>query len=145
MAKEETRNYSSLIKANKTQAIFDYKECIFEKVFVETPVDTDGDGKLDLIAVYIRRPKETLEGLKIPAIYVANPYMMTCNEDWYVPHNVDKDVVVYEQQNISREDIIYDFKRKNNVKPKYVRETKGYVETAPTEEIPLECITDWYS
>lgn len=145
MAKEETRNYSNLIKANKTQAIFDYKECIFEKVFVETPVDTDGDGKLDLIAVYIRRPKETLEGLKIPAIYVANPYMMTCNEDWYVPHNVDKDVVAYEQQNISREDIIYDFKRKNNVKPKYVRETKGYVETAPTEEIPLECITDWYS
>ena len=43
-----------LIKDNKTQPIFDYKECIFEKVYVETPVDTDGDGKLDLIAVYIR-------------------------------------------------------------------------------------------
>ena len=28
-------------------------ECIFEKVYIETPVDTDGDGKLDLIAAYI--------------------------------------------------------------------------------------------
>ena len=28
-------------------------ECIFEKVFIETPVDTDGDGMADLVAAYI--------------------------------------------------------------------------------------------
>ena len=31
-------------------------ETIFEKVYVETPVDTDEDGQYDLIAVYIKRP-----------------------------------------------------------------------------------------
>lgn len=34
------------------------KPYIIEKVYVETPVDTDGDGKKDLIAVYLRLPKE---------------------------------------------------------------------------------------
>ena len=134
-----------LIKDNKTQPIFDYKECIFEKVYVETPVDTDGDGKLDLIAVYIRRPKETLHGVKVPAIYVANPYMMECNEDWYVLHNVDKDLKIFEQQHISKEDVTYNFKNKKEVKVLEERKTLGYAATSPTEEIPLDCITDWYS
>ncbi|MEG0306442.1 MAG: Xaa-Pro dipeptidyl-peptidase [Clostridium sp.] len=136
---------SILIEDNKTQPIFDYKECIFEKVFVETPVDTDGDGKLDLIAMYIRRPKETLAGMRIPAIYVANPYMMTCNEDWYVPHNVDKDLEVFKQQNISREDVTYDFESKKVVRESNIRKTAGYASTSPTEEIPLDCVSDWYS
>ena len=45
-----------VLKDGLTQPVFDYKRCLFEKVYVETPVDTDGDGRLDLIAVYIRRP-----------------------------------------------------------------------------------------
>lgn len=40
------------------------KPYIIEKVYVETPVDTDGDGKKDLIAVYLRLPKEVEEGKK---------------------------------------------------------------------------------
>ena len=135
-----------LIKDNKTQPIFDYKECVFEKVFVETPVDTDGDGKLDLIAVYIRRPKETLKNdVKVPAIYVANPYMMTCNEDWYIPHNVDEDVAIIEQQNILKEDIEYSVDDKRVNQNITERITRGYAKTSPTEEIPLDCISDWYS
>lgn len=134
-----------LIKDNKTQPIFDYKECIFEKVFVETPVDTDGDGKLDLIAVYIRRPKETLHGLKVPAIYVANPYMMTCNEDWYVPHDVDKDIMIFNQQDILKEDVAYNFDDRKTKKNTINRVTNGYAETSFTEEILLDCISDWYS
>ena len=47
-----------VLKDGLTQPVFDYKRCLFEKVYVETPVDTDGDGRLDLIAVYIRRPLE---------------------------------------------------------------------------------------
>ena len=41
-----------VLKDGLTQPVFDYKRCLFEKVYVETPVDTDGDGRLDLIAVY---------------------------------------------------------------------------------------------
>lgn len=141
----KSKNKGILITNNKTQPIFNYKECIFEKVFVETPVDTDGDGKLDLIAVYIRRPKETLSGLKVPAIYVANPYMMECNEDWYIPHNVDKDLEIFKQQNISKKDVTFNFEVMREVKVTEVRKTGGYASTSPTEEIPLDCISDWYS
>lgn len=42
------------------------KPYIIEKVYVETPVDTNGDGKKDLIAVYLRLPKEVEEGKKVP-------------------------------------------------------------------------------
>ena len=36
-----------VLKDGLTQPVFDYKRCLFEKVYVETPVDTDGDGRLD--------------------------------------------------------------------------------------------------
>ena len=85
------------------------KPYIIEKVYVETPVDTDGDGKKDLIAVYLRLPKEVEEGKKVPAIYVANPYMLTCNEDWYVPYNVDCEVKAFPAQDIKEEDICFDY------------------------------------
>ena len=62
-----------VLKDGLTQPVFDYKRCLFEKVYVETPVDTDGDGRLDLIAVYIRRPLETTQGMRVPAIYVPTP------------------------------------------------------------------------
>ena len=130
---------------NKTQPIFDYSEFIFEKVYVETPLDTDNDGKLDLIAVYIKRPKETLNEFKVPAIYVANPYMMTCNEEWYIPHNVNRDIEIYNNQNITEDDIRYDFNKDviaQNITP---RDTKGYAKTAITKEVPLDCIASWYS
>lgn len=132
-----------LVFDGKTQPIFDYKECLFEKVFVETPLDTDEDGKRDLIAVYIRRPKETLLGMKVPAIYVANPYMMTCIEETYenMP-DVNKNLNIFEEQNIKEEDISY--KGKVRVIPPE-RETKGIATVSKTEEIPLDCITDWYN
>ena len=93
------------------------KEILFERVYVETPVDTDGDGRYDLIAVYIRRPVSTLHGEKVPAIYVANPYMLSCNENWYAPHNVNQEVKVYPAQNIAEEDIRYDFSKEPTVRP----------------------------
>jgi X-Pro dipeptidyl-peptidase len=62
-----------------------------------------------LIAVLITRPKETLEGLKVPAIYVASPYVRECNEDWYIPHNVEVPLIAYETQNIKEEDVLFDF------------------------------------
>ena len=85
------------------------KPYITERVYVETPVDTDGDGKKDLVAVYLRLPRNRREGERIPAIYIANPYLMTCNEDWYVLHDVDGEVQVFPEQDIREEDVRFDF------------------------------------
>ena len=70
-------------------------EALFERVFVETTVDTDQDGQYDLIAVYIKRPK--LDE-KVPAVFVANPYMLHCNEDWYDLYDVNTDIQAYPAQ-----------------------------------------------
>lgn len=119
--------------------------CILEKVYVETPVDTDGDGKLDLIAVYIRRPETTMQGTRVPAIYVANPYMMGCNEDWYVPHDVNREVKVYPNQDIREEDIKFNFSEVRAVRPSQVRTTVGFADHAMTNQEPeLECISEVY-
>lgn len=77
-----------------TSPTYDYRACITERVWVETPVDTDGDGLADLIAVYVRRPRETADGLVVPAIYVADPYMMGCDDDGYTPHDTDVELTV---------------------------------------------------
>ncbi|MGN0712002.1 MAG: Xaa-Pro dipeptidyl-peptidase [Anaerovoracaceae bacterium] len=122
-------------------------KCIFERVYVETPVDTDGDGKADLIEVYVRRPEYTPEGEKVPAVFVANPYMMTCNEDWYVPHDVNKEIKVYPQQHIKEEDIRFDFDNEPVYEIKELRETKGYAEKAEIDDgimKNLDCISDLY-
>lgn len=134
---------SILVFNGKTQPIFDYSQCIFEKVYVEVPLDTDFDGKRDLIAVYIRRPKETLQGMKIPAIYVANPYMMGCNEEVYEKsmHNVDKDLFFYENNTIGYIDIKYE-PTKMEIPPE--RESMGTVIKSEIEEIELEVISAWY-
>lgn len=119
---------------------------LFERVYVETPVDTDGDGKYDLIAVYIRRPASTLRGEKVPAIYVANPYMLSCNEDWYIPHDVNREVQVYPAQNITEEEIRYDFSQEPVYQAAEPRETRGYAETSVWEEdVELEGINPVYS
>ncbi|MRX73072.1 CocE/NonD family hydrolase [Bacillus lacus] len=57
-----------------SQAQYSYKDAIRETVFVETKLDSDGDGKPDRIAVDIMRPKESDSGLKVPVIMDASPY-----------------------------------------------------------------------
>lgn len=121
------------------------KGYIFERVFVETSVDTDKDGKYDLIAVYIKRPIETSGSVKVPCLYVANPYMLGCNEDWYIPHNVDVEVPVFPQQNITKEDILYDFSKELTFDIKEERISRGYAETAEiNEDIEFEAVSELY-
>lgn len=140
--------HPELVRGGQTQPVFNYADSILERVYVETPVDTDGDGKLDLIAVYIRRPKETLGCVKVPAVYVANPYMLHCNEDWYVPHSVNEELKVCEEQNLSEEDAAYDFTKDVSAVPRFPRETKGFAssleETQLTEDPDFEAICDAY-
>ena len=72
----------------KCQPIFN--QFISERVFIETDLDTDADGKKDRIAVYIQRPLTTYDAEKVPVIYTANPYAFGCIEECYTnPHQVD--------------------------------------------------------
>ena len=119
-------------------------EFVFERVFVETPVDTDGDGKLDLVAAYIRRPVSNTEE-KVPVVMVANPYMMTCNEDWYDLYDVNRELKVYEVQNLSRDAIAYDYSVSVAAEPTIVRKTAGYAETSPVaDDFEFDAISDLY-
>ena len=124
------------------------KPYITERVYVETPVDTDGDGKKDLIAVYLRLPRDLREGEKVPAIYIANPYMLTCNEDWYVPHDVNCEVRAFAAQDIKEEDIRFDYEAyeaKITAGPFAERKTMGFAEHAPIDAEPeFECVSDIY-
>lgn len=133
------------MKSTETQ------KCIFEKVYVETPVDTDGDGLKDLIACYITRPDA--EG-PVPAVMVANPYLMFCNEDWYDLHPVDGEIKAYPGQHLAEPDVV----RAAGCKTfgEYIdkcasgygarsREVKGQAESASIDELPeFECITGLY-
>jgi predicted acyl esterase len=58
----------------QTQPVFSYTNAIRQYVMVQSPVDSDHDGKKDLIRVDIIRPKESDSGLKVPVIMDESPY-----------------------------------------------------------------------
>lgn len=58
-----------------TAPTYSYQNAIRESVRVQTPVDTDGDGQPDQVAVDIIRPREAeATGVKVPVILEASPY-----------------------------------------------------------------------
>ncbi|MEK5289700.1 MULTISPECIES: Xaa-Pro dipeptidyl-peptidase [Streptococcus] len=61
----------------KSLATFDTSSLIREIVYVEAPIDTDNDGRTDLIKVNIIRPKTSH---KIPTMMTASPYHQGVNE-----------------------------------------------------------------
>jgi X-Pro dipeptidyl-peptidase len=66
-------------RTHSTEPVYDYANAIRESVYVDTTMDTDSDGKNDVIAVDIVRPSETaLTGRKIPVIMDASPYYECC-------------------------------------------------------------------
>lgn len=62
------------IAQGRTQPVFSYADAIREHVYVEAPVDSDGDGRLDRVRVDIIRPRESGPGLKVPVIIDESPY-----------------------------------------------------------------------
>lgn len=62
------------ISGGLTQPVFSYKDAIREYVRVQSPADSDGDGKKDLVRVDIIRPRETSTALKVPVIMHQSPY-----------------------------------------------------------------------
>lgn len=75
------------VEDGMTQPIFSKAEAIVERIFVETEVDSDGDGEKDRVRADIIRPKETEEGLKVPVIYEMSPYRAGLNAIDF--HDVD--------------------------------------------------------
>ena len=76
----------------KSLPVFDTENVIREVVYVETDLDTDQDGKSDLIQVTVFRPIESNMGLKVPALYTASPYFGGIIANEKRNHNVDENL-----------------------------------------------------
>ena len=62
-------------EAQIVPAYSDKKEWIKHELWVETTFDSDNDGELDRMHVFVTRPKQTNSGkLKLPVIYMTSPY-----------------------------------------------------------------------
>ncbi|QNQ82052.1 Xaa-Pro dipeptidyl-peptidase [Lactobacillus sp. PV037] len=72
----------------KALPVFDTSKVIREVVYVESDLDTDEDGKSDLLQVTIFRPIES-NTFKIPALYTADPYFGGIIDNANRNHNVD--------------------------------------------------------
>lgn len=68
-----------------TQPVYDYASAIREQIWVQTPVDSDSDGKPDRVAVRIIRPATTS---RVPVIFQPSPYYAGLND---VPNHDDID------------------------------------------------------
>lgn len=64
-----------VVENGLTQPIYAFNQAIEETVWVEVPVDTDGDGVRDRVRVQSSRPLETqTAGLKVPIVMEVSPY-----------------------------------------------------------------------
>src|SRR5699024_7559432 len=72
-------------------------------------MDTDYDGKADLVKVEILRPVDTNNGLKVPAVYTASPYNQGTNDEAgdKMMHNVDQPLTHKEPNDLKYADIKY--------------------------------------
>ncbi|BCB80866.1 Xaa-Pro dipeptidyl-peptidase [Phytohabitans flavus] len=64
-----------VVEDGMTQPVFSFADAIEERVYVETPLDTNHDGERDRVAIDISRPRETATaGFKVPVIFEHSPY-----------------------------------------------------------------------
>ena len=62
-------------QAQVVPAFEDAEQWVREELWVETEVDSDGDGARDRVHVAVVRPRQTeTEGLRVPAVYETSPY-----------------------------------------------------------------------
>ena len=71
--------------ATATRPVHDYASAIREQVWVQTPVDSDADGRPDRVAVRIIRPATAR---KVPVIFQPSPYYAGLND---IPNHDDVD------------------------------------------------------
>lgn len=64
-----------VVRDGITQPVFSLADAIEERVWVETPLDTDHDGVRDRVVADVSRPRETATaGLKVPVVFEHSPY-----------------------------------------------------------------------
>ncbi|MDN3954458.1 Xaa-Pro dipeptidyl-peptidase [Sporolactobacillus laevolacticus] len=120
----------------KAQAVFDTSKLIREVVYVESSVDSDHDGKRDLLKVEFIRPAETENGLKVPALFTASPYNQDTNDEAGAKamHKVNVPLTEKQPNDLSYEDIAYQDKELVLPEPRPVAgETKYATETFSRE------------
>ncbi|WP_370942961.1 Xaa-Pro dipeptidyl-peptidase [Amycolatopsis sp. cg5] len=81
-----------VFSGGQAQPVFSATDVVRDDVWVTAPVDSDHDGKDDLVHAEVVRPKATLQGMKVPVVYQASPYYAGGND--VANHNVD--VELYE-------------------------------------------------
>ncbi|OLZ48616.1 Xaa-Pro dipeptidyl-peptidase [Amycolatopsis keratiniphila] len=81
-----------VFKDGQAQPVFDPADVIRENVWVTAPVDSDHDGKDDLVHAEVVRPRATQQGMKVPVVYQASPYYAGGND--VANHNVDVELYV---------------------------------------------------
>jgi X-Pro dipeptidyl-peptidase len=88
--------------ATGTQPVHDYATAIRERVWVQTPVDSDADGRPDRVAVRIIRPGTPR---RVPVIFQPSPYYAGLND---IPNHddVDRDGGVSALMNASRAETV---------------------------------------
>lgn len=98
-----------LLFNGKSQPVFATDDLIREVVYIESSLDTDHDGKRDLLKAEILRPSDTNNGLKVPAVYTASPYNQGTNDEAgdKMMHNVDQPLTRKEPNELQYEDIKY--------------------------------------
>src|SRR4051812_41001565 len=67
------------LKGGQTVPVYSYQNAVRESVWVQTPLDNDGDGIPDRVAVDIVRPREAADHhLRVPVILEGSPYYACC-------------------------------------------------------------------
>ncbi|AUI72672.1 Xaa-Pro dipeptidyl-peptidase [Companilactobacillus alimentarius] len=125
-----------LLFNGKTLPVFNPHKLIREVVYVESPQDSDHDGKRDLLKAEILRPYETEHGLKVPVLYTASPYNQGTNDETgeKLTHNVNVPLTHKEPNNLQYKDIEYVAKRTELPEPRVINgETKKAEETFARE------------
>ncbi|MDR2833354.1 MAG: Xaa-Pro dipeptidyl-peptidase [Streptococcaceae bacterium] len=95
----------------KSLPIFTSADFLREVVYVETDLDTDQDGKLDLVRVEIIRPNTQM---KIPSLFTASPYYQGINPEANDRKLHEYKIKIEEKQpnNLQYEDIQYQAQEK---------------------------------
>ncbi|URL60855.1 Xaa-Pro dipeptidyl-peptidase [uncultured bacterium] len=115
----------------KAQPVFDTRHMIHEVVYVEAPLDTDHDGKRDLLRTDVIRPSETNQGVKVPTLFTANPYNLGTNDRIYnkMIHNVNVPLKHKQPNHYTYKDVESHFDPTKNIPaPRKIRKTSKVAE-----------------
>lgn len=107
----------------KAQAVFDTSRLVRETVYVESSLDTDHDGKRDLLKANIIRPAETNDGFKAPVIFTADPYSEGMYVKWAekYAHDNNRPLKHMQPNNLTYADVEFHYKEVDLPAPRTIK------------------------